>query len=119
MPHVKRARSREPTLARLPADHLFGQDSPIRSVRPAIAGVANPGISARLLVGEQLLDGLGRHRGAVGDLGGDAGGVAVAAVQGSMVQPGPEGQRPPFDPASRLRRRMGQHGMRTGKWNVH
>jgi hypothetical protein len=55
----------------------------------------------------------------VGDLGGDAGDVAVASVQGSMVQPGPDGHRPPFDTTRRLRRLMGQHGMRTGKWNVH
>jgi hypothetical protein len=55
----------------------------------------------------------------VGDLGGDAGDIAVASVQGSMVQPGPDGHRAPFETARRLRPVLGQHGMRPREWNMH
>ncbi len=73
----------------------------------------------RLPVGYQRLDGLGRHGGSVGDVGGDASGVAEASVEGSMIQPRPDCHCPPFDTVRRLRPRMGRHGMGTGKKNEH
>jgi hypothetical protein len=55
----------------------------------------------------------------VGDVGGDASGVAEASVEGSMIQPRPDCHCPPFDTVRRLRPRMGRHGMGTGKKNEH
>lgn len=73
----------------------------------------------RLTVRYQRLDRRGRHGGPASDMGGDARGVAVAAVEGPVVQPRPDCHRPPLDAVRRLRPHMQRRGTGAGKQNEH
>src|SRR5664279_3858527 len=112
-PYVRRCRA-----DRAEGTSPFGE--PSTSFAPRARSTAGLRTSAeasadRLLVRDQLLDGPGRHLGATGDLDGDSGGIALAAVESSMVEPGPHRQRPPFDAGRRVRPPMGQPRMKTGE----
>ena len=72
-----------------------------------------------LLVGEQLPDRLRRHLGPAGDLRGDTGGVALASMQGLVVQPRPNGHRPAFDTVRRSRPLVDHGSMGMGGLNEH
>jgi len=110
----------------VPGLHFIGLPGSTRNSRQrwsALAGtppIPPAALAARrLTVRYQRLDRRGRHGGPASDMGGDARGVAVAAVEGPVVQPRPDCHRPPLDAVRRLRPHMQRRGTGAGKQNEH